>query len=52
MNTLREVDDGENIGPTTFRSAVDADNYALIISFSTLAEAEHFRECFAKLATT
>ena len=52
MNTIREWMDGENIGPTTFRSSVDADGYALIISFGTPAEAEHFRECFANLATT
>lgn len=52
MNTIREWMDGENIEPTNFRSSVEAHEYALIISFRTPAEAEHFRECFAKLATT
>jgi hypothetical protein len=52
MNTIREWMDGENIEPTNFRSSVEAHDYALIISFRTPAEAEHFRECFVKLTTT
>jgi hypothetical protein len=51
MSTIREWMDGQNIGPSTFRSSVDARGYALTISFQTLGQAERFREYFRKVAT-